>query len=51
MGAHLGSMEFDMIIDTVVNWIVNGALVGAGALIGVKIDDMIPSGEAEASAE
>ena len=51
MGAHLGSMEFDMIADTLVNWIVNGALVGVGALIGVKIDEMIPSGEAEASAE
>ena len=51
MGSHLGSMEFDMIADTLVNWIVNGALVGVGALIGVKIDEMIPSGEAEASAE
>ena len=51
MGAHLGSMEFAGIADTLVNWIVNGALVGIGALIGVKIDDMIPSGEAEASAE
>ena len=51
MGAHLGSMEFAGIADTLVNWIVNGALVGIGALIGVKIDEMIPSGEAEASAE
>ena len=51
MGAHLGSMDFAGIADTLVNWIVNGALVGIGALIGVKIDEMIPSGEAEASAE
>ena len=51
MGAHLGSMEFAGIADTVVNWIVNGALVGIGALVGVKIDEMLPSSEAEASAE
>ena len=51
MGAHLGSMEFDMIADTLVNWIINGTLVGVGALVGVKIDEMLPSGEAEASAE
>ena len=51
MGAHLGSMDFADIADTLVNWIVNGALVGIGALIGVKIDEMIPEAAEEASAE
>jgi len=50
MGASISSMG-DGIVDTLVNWLVDGALVGVGALIGVKIDEMIPSGEAEASAE
>jgi len=50
MGASISSMG-DGIVDTLVNWLVDGALVGVGALIGVKIDGMIPSGEAEASAE
>jgi hypothetical protein len=50
MGASLASMG-DGIADTVVNWICDGLFVGIGALIGVKIDEMI-SGEAEdASAE
>jgi hypothetical protein len=51
MGAHLGSMEFEMIADTVVNWIINGALVGIGAMIGIKIDEMIPEAAEEASTE
>ena len=31
----------DGIVDTLVNWICDGLLVGAGALLGVKIDEMI----------
>ena len=50
MGASLASMG-DGIADTVVNWICDGLFVGIGALVGVKIDEMV-SGEAEdASAE
>ena len=50
MGASLASAG-DGILDTLVNWICDGLFVGIGALIGVKIDEMI-SGEAEdASAE
>ena len=50
MGASIASMG-DGIADTVVNWICDGLFVGIGALVGVKIDEMI-SGEAEdASAE
>ena len=50
MGASISSMG-DGIVDTLVNWICDGLFIGIGALIGVKIDEMIPSGEAEASAE
>ncbi|MBT5391502.1 MAG: hypothetical protein HOL22_04050 [Euryarchaeota archaeon] len=50
MGASIASAG-DGIADTVVNWICDGLFVGIGALVGVKIDEMI-SGEAEdASAE
>lgn len=50
MGASLASAG-DGILDTLVNWICDGLFVGIGALVGVKIDEMI-SGEAEdASAE
>ena len=45
MGASLASSGTG-ILDTVVNWIFNGLFVGIGALVGVKIDEMI-SGEAE----
>ena len=45
MGASLASAG-EGIVDTVVNWIFNGLFVGIGALVGVKIDEMI-SGEAE----
>ena len=50
MGASIASAG-DGIADTVVNWICDGLFVGIGALVGVKIDEMV-SGEAEdASAE
>tara|TARA_B100001142_G_scaffold325018_1_gene377834 strand:+ start:118 stop:744 length:627 start_codon:yes stop_codon:yes gene_type:complete len=50
MGASLASAG-EGIADTLVNWICDGLFVGIGALVGVKIDEMI-SGEAEdASAE
>ena len=45
MGASLASAG-EGIVDTVVNWIFNGLFVGIGALVGVKIDEMI-SGESE----
>ena len=45
MGASLASAG-DGILDTLVNWICDGLFVGIGALIGVKIDEMI-SGETE----
>jgi len=40
MGASITSMG-DGIVDTLVNWICDGLLVGAGALLGVKIDETI----------
>ena len=49
MGASLASTG-EGIVDTAVNWICNGLVVGLGALIGMKIDEMIPDGD-DASAE
>jgi len=49
MGASLASAG-EGIADTAVNWICNGLVVGLGALIGMKIDEMIPDGD-DASAE
>ena len=40
MGASLASFG-DGIADTLVNWIFDGLFVGLGALIGVKIDEMV----------
>ena len=40
MAASITSMG-DGIVDTLVNWILDGAMVGLGALIGVKIDEAI----------
>ena len=40
MGASLASLG-DGIADTLVNWIFDGLFVGLGALIGVKIDEMV----------
>ena len=40
MGASLASFG-DGIADTLVNWICDGLFVGLGALIGVKIDEMV----------
>ncbi|DAC52426.1 MAG TPA: hypothetical protein HA340_00125 [Candidatus Thalassarchaeaceae archaeon] len=40
MAASITSMG-DGIVDTLVNWICDGAIVGVGALIGVKIDDLV----------
>ena len=40
MGASITSMG-DGIADSLVNWICDGLLVGAGALLGVKIDEMV----------
>ena len=39
MGASITSMG-DGIADSLVNWICDGLFVGAGALLGVKIDEM-----------
>ena len=38
------------VADVVVDWIMNGLVVGLGALLGMKIDEMIPDGD-DASAE
>jgi hypothetical protein len=40
MAASLASMG-DGIVDTLVNWIFDGLFVGVGALVGVKIDEML----------
>ena len=40
MGASITSLG-DGIADSLVNWICDGLFVGAGALLGVKIDEMI----------
>ncbi len=40
MGASLASIG-EGIADTLVNWIFDGLFVGLGALIGVKIDEMV----------
>jgi len=45
MGASIASAG-EGIVDTLVNWICDGLFVGIGALVGVKIDEMI-SGETE----
>ena len=50
MGASITSMG-DGIADTLVNWICDGLFVGIGALIGVKIDELLPeAGAAEEAA-
>ena len=40
MGASITSMG-DGIADSLVNWICDGLFVGVGALLGVKIDEMV----------
>jgi len=50
MGASITSGA-DGIVDTLVNWICDAAFIGIGALIGVKIDEMLPEAAEEASAE
>ena len=40
MGASITSMG-DGILESLVNWICDGLFVGAGALLGVKIDEMV----------
>ncbi|MDP6900256.1 MAG: hypothetical protein QGF94_05425 [Candidatus Thalassarchaeaceae archaeon] len=40
MGASITSAG-DGIVDTLVNWIVDGAIVGVGALLGTKIDELV----------
>ncbi|RZD41824.1 MAG: hypothetical protein CXT70_03875 [Methanobacteriota archaeon] len=59
VGIHLdganwmGSMLADggtQVADVVVDWIMNGLVFGLGALLGMKIDEMIPDGD-DASAE
>ena len=52
MGASITSAG-DGIVDTAVNWICDGLFVGIGALIGVKIDELLPEAGAaeEAAAE
>ena len=40
MGASIASIG-DGIVDTLVNWIFDGLFVGLGALVGVKIDEML----------
>ena len=42
MGASITSAG-DGIVDTLVNWIVDGAIVGVGALLGTKIDELVCS--------
>ncbi len=53
-GGHMmGSMLADggtQVADVVVDWIMNGLVVGLGALLGMKIDEMIPDGD-DTSAE
>jgi len=54
-GAHsMGSMLADGLqsgpADVLVDWIMDGLVVGLGALLGMKIDEMIPDGD-DASAE
>ena len=40
MGASVASAG-DGIVDTLVNWVFDGLFVGAGALLGTKIDEML----------
>ncbi len=40
MGASVASAG-DGIVDTLVNWVFDGLFVGAGALLGIKIDEML----------
>ena len=40
MGASVASAG-DGIADTLVNWVFDGLFVGAGALLGTKIDEML----------
>tara|TARA_B110000495_G_scaffold144868_1_gene127794 strand:+ start:121 stop:783 length:663 start_codon:yes stop_codon:yes gene_type:complete len=52
-GNQMGSMLADggtQVADVVVDWIMNGLVFGLGALLGMKIDEMIP-GDDDSSAE
>ena len=52
-GNQMGAMLADggtQVADVVVDWIMNGLVFGLGALLGMKIDEMIPDGE-DTSAE
>jgi len=40
MGASVASAG-EGIVDTLVNWVFDGLFVGAGALLGIKIDEML----------
>tara|TARA_B100000959_G_scaffold287305_1_gene370953 strand:- start:367 stop:963 length:597 start_codon:yes stop_codon:yes gene_type:complete len=40
MGASVAS-SFEGMADTLVNWVCDGLFVGAGALLGAKIDEMV----------
>ncbi len=40
MGSSITNMG-DGMVNTLLNWVSHGVLVGAGALLGVKIDEMI----------
>ena len=50
MGASIASAG-EGIVDTLVNWICDGLFVGIGALVGVKIDEMISGDTEDADAE
>lgn len=50
MGASITS-GFDGMVDTLVNWICDAAFIAIGALLGVKIDELLPeAGAAEEAA-
>ena len=50
MGSSITSLG-DGIVNTLVNWISHGLLVGAGALLGVKIDEMLDNMDSGSSEE
>ena len=50
MGASITS-GFEGMVDTLVNWICDAAFIAIGALLGVKIDELLPeAGAAEEAA-
>ena len=49
MGASITS-GFDGMVDTLVNWICDAAFIAIGALLGVKIDELLPEAAAEEAA-